>query len=410
MKKQPILTLACFLSFLPLNFGQNGCLPDGITFSSQAEIDNFPANYPGCTMIEGDVIVQEVVAGDIVSLDSLYPLVIIEGSVGIGLFSEGNLALGDLNGLENLTTIGEELNLFSNPMLSNLSGLSNLTTIGNEMTVSENPTLTNLEGLNSLIAIGGNLRIRLNSSLSSLSGLTSLESIGGGFSIRENDALVSLNGMESLHTLEGYLAISQNDALTDFSGFPATLTSIEMYLHIFDNDALVSLNGMENLTYVDADLDIFDNEALISLSGLENLDYTALSAVEIFNNPNLATCEVQFLCGYLENEGAAYINSNAPGCNSVPEVEDACSTVSVDNLISEEAIQVFPNPTTGIVHFEIPKNTEWKVSVRDATGRMVLPAQMLTNAQVDLSFLTPGLYLLELQDDRQRVLKKVVVE
>jgi len=34
------------------------CLPDGITFSTQAEIDDFQTNYPGCTEIEGDVIIN----------------------------------------------------------------------------------------------------------------------------------------------------------------------------------------------------------------------------------------------------------------------------------------------------------------------------------------------------------------
>ncbi len=31
------------------------CLPDGITFSTQAEIDSFQTNYPNCTEIHGDV-------------------------------------------------------------------------------------------------------------------------------------------------------------------------------------------------------------------------------------------------------------------------------------------------------------------------------------------------------------------
>ncbi len=29
------------------------CLPEGITFTTQAQIDNFQINYPGCTEIEG---------------------------------------------------------------------------------------------------------------------------------------------------------------------------------------------------------------------------------------------------------------------------------------------------------------------------------------------------------------------
>ncbi len=33
------------------------CLPQGITFSTQNQIDSFPINYPNCTVIEGEVTI-----------------------------------------------------------------------------------------------------------------------------------------------------------------------------------------------------------------------------------------------------------------------------------------------------------------------------------------------------------------
>ena len=36
------------------------CLPDGITFTSQLQIDNFNTNYAGCTEILGNVMIGEV--------------------------------------------------------------------------------------------------------------------------------------------------------------------------------------------------------------------------------------------------------------------------------------------------------------------------------------------------------------
>ena len=33
------------------------CLPDGITFTTQVQIDNFQTNYSGCNEIEGTVII-----------------------------------------------------------------------------------------------------------------------------------------------------------------------------------------------------------------------------------------------------------------------------------------------------------------------------------------------------------------
>ena len=33
------------------------CLPDGITFVLQSQVDNFQTNYPNCTEIEGSVTI-----------------------------------------------------------------------------------------------------------------------------------------------------------------------------------------------------------------------------------------------------------------------------------------------------------------------------------------------------------------
>jgi hypothetical protein len=37
-----------------------GCLPEGITFTTQDQIDNFQANYPECTEIEVDIILTQL--------------------------------------------------------------------------------------------------------------------------------------------------------------------------------------------------------------------------------------------------------------------------------------------------------------------------------------------------------------
>jgi len=71
------------------------CLPDGVTFTTQAEIDNFQTNYPGCTEIEGNVTIN----GDDIT---------------------------NLNGLENLTSIGGDLEIYYNETLVSLAGLENI--------------------------------------------------------------------------------------------------------------------------------------------------------------------------------------------------------------------------------------------------------------------------------------------
>jgi hypothetical protein len=51
--KKLILIIAAVAFSHSITFSQ-GCLPEGITFTTQAQIDSFQIDYPGCTEIEGD--------------------------------------------------------------------------------------------------------------------------------------------------------------------------------------------------------------------------------------------------------------------------------------------------------------------------------------------------------------------
>jgi len=69
-----ILTIHCSL-FILHSFSQP-CLPQGITFNTQEQIDNFQINYPNCTEIEGDMIIE---GDDITNLDGLNVLTAVGG-------------------------------------------------------------------------------------------------------------------------------------------------------------------------------------------------------------------------------------------------------------------------------------------------------------------------------------------
>ena len=56
--KKLILILALVVITHSIAFSQ-GCLPEGITFTTQEQIDNFHVNYPGCTEILGHVIIAD---------------------------------------------------------------------------------------------------------------------------------------------------------------------------------------------------------------------------------------------------------------------------------------------------------------------------------------------------------------
>jgi len=58
--------------------------PKGITFTTQAQIDSFQVNYPGCMGIEGFVVITDSYGGDdITNLNGLNVLTSIGGDLQI---------------------------------------------------------------------------------------------------------------------------------------------------------------------------------------------------------------------------------------------------------------------------------------------------------------------------------------
>ncbi len=257
------------------------CLPEGITFTTQEEIDNFQSNYPGCIEIEGDVTIN---GDDITNLDGLDVITAIGGMLVIGdtLYPyNGNPMLTNLEGLESLTSIEGSLHISGNSSLVNTTGLNQMASIGVSFKIQSNDSMTSFIGLENLTSIGGTLWIVANDNLTSLTGLDNLTSIAGGTNhILNNDALINLSGMESLTFIEGSLVIYGNEGLVNLTGLE-NLTSIGGNLTLGwgcgqagggqSIPNLVSLEGLDNLTSIGGGLTIQVCPVLTSLNGLSNL-------------------------------------------------------------------------------------------------------------------------------------------
>jgi len=247
------------------------CLPEGITFTSQEEIDNFQFNYPYCIEIEGDV---EINGEDITNL------------VGINV----------------LTFIGGDLWIDSCNILTGLSGLANLTFVGGDLWIEGCNILTGLSGLDDLTFVGGDLWIEGNNTLSNLIGLENVTSIGGNLIIEDNDILADLYGLQKLNQIGGDLFISGNNLLT-------------------------TIAELNSVTAINGNLWITNNAAIYNLWGLNNIDPGSIEELKIVDNPLLSECDVHSICDYLVNPGGTVqINNNATGCNDQQEIEEACET------------------------------------------------------------------------------------
>lgn len=185
----------------------------------------------------------------------------------------------------------------------NCTELAGFVNIAHEAGTSD--PITNLNGFINITTIG-ELVIKETTNLTDLTGLSGLTQVNSGISILDNIALTSLNGIENLTAIGAnspftMLTIAGNTALTDITAFQNVNSGFIHWTLIDGNPSLTSLEGMDNMVF---DPLMFD--------------------FQITNNPNLSVCAVEKICEYITSGGAATINGNAPGCETIGEVTTNC--------------------------------------------------------------------------------------
>lgn len=362
------------------------CFYRGVLFNSQAQIDSFASNYPGCNKIGGKVTIQEKVAGNITNLQGLAQIDTIFGGLQIGIDSAstgGNKALKNLKGLENLKYVGKFLFSY------------------------QNTSLTSLIGLNNLKVLDGTLLISNNNSLENLKNLDSLEFIGGYVALFENESLKSLNGLENLSAF-GALWLGQNHSLKNLDGLE-NLTSLNGLLGLFENDSLTNLSGLINLNSINGELHVYGNKSLRSLKGLENVSSATITNMEIGNNPRLSFCNVKSICDYLQTSGPATIQNNADGCNDIDEIIESCKPSSAETLsYQQDQIIIFPNPTEDLFTIVCRNECTFDYSIYSSGSGLIKSGEIKGKGEVDISSLPPGLYFVEIFLNNQVEVKKLL--
>ena len=382
------------------------CLPAGIIFTNQSQIDSFQINHPYCTKIEGFVQIE---GNDISNLDGLFVLTSINGY----LLINNNHILTDLSGLDNLTNVTGDLTIRDNHSLVSLAALDNLTAIGQDLMLFDNDELMSLSGLDNVAIVGNNLSINGNDQLSSLSGLEGLETVGnhvyiGNWSTGNNPLLTNLSGLDGLSYIGGVLTVRGNDALESLAGLE-NLDSIGSNLWLGKNMNLSNLSALTNLTSVGGEIAIDFNLALTSLSGLDNIAHESINDLYIYYNPLLSECEVQSICDYLANpNGITQINDNAAGCFSQEEVEEAC-TAGVYDIDYMSVFTIYPNPShSEIIISGLDKTTIEEVNIYNRLGQKVI-YQKGAETKINVSSLLPGMYVVEVLVEGARLREKLVI-
>jgi len=345
----------------------NPCPTGDITLSTQAEVDQFVANYPNCEVIEGTLTIS---GNDISDISGLSNITEIKGKIFIG--STPNLT--NIN-LKNLTTAGLGFILSGTGATS--ASFENLKTVngnGGPFYVSGNSVLQNLN-LPKLESTAGHLIISINPNLSSLD----LGQLISSFRIYiEDTKLTSLNLGKLKSVGEGSFFLKNNTKLLQFD--LSSLTAVS-YISIIENSQLEQISTLENLTTVTGNL-------------------------TITNNPNLTDCSG--LCNVLNNNGVTgtiTIENNPSACSSQSEVEASCASLAVTDELDSN-FTVYPNPTQGILTLSADL-ADAKYTITDIMGR-ILKKDILKTNTIDITTFKSGVYYLSIVKGNDTLVKTVI--
>lgn len=378
------------------------CPTENVILQSQIAIDNFPTDYPGCTIIPTDVsvIILDGSLMTITNLNGLNQITAIEGNFGI----RENGLLTNVDGLNQITTIGGNFWIWDNNLLTNLNGLNQISSVGGELWIEDNDALTNIDGFSEITSVGGDIQIQGNAALVNINGLNQLAFIGGDIEIIENDLLLNVNGLSQLTTVEENLYIIGNDALTNLNGLNQ-VTTVQEILQIRENASLTNVDGLSQITSI-GDLSINNNGALTNVDGLSQTNSVG-GFLRIENNSQLNQCCA--LCPLFVAEvadpsvigGNITIENNLTGCNSEAEI-NACSPCDLVSTPMPEhtstQLNIYPNPAKNILHFQYdsPTNELVYFTIENHLGQQVIQSQAYTNQpiSIDISDYPVGLYSL----------------
>lgn len=393
MSMYRITLLFCFLLCFDVQ-GQS-CLPAYTTFTRQEQIDSFSIVYPGCTEIEGSLVLS---GPNIKNFNGLLQLRHIQGELNIYNTMAVNVA-----GLDSILSVGSLL-ITGNYHLENFNALHQIENL-DRLTISGN-VITDYSGLSSLkvantILLSGILNTDLSflpPTLSfksiELNYLTELQSLYGlphgdnflegieKIKLKYNNNLTDISallGIRKLNTLE----ISSNNRLTSLTGldslevinsidllFNNKLTSITALYHvkeiqelqIRENPSLLNLHGLDSITSIGF-ISIWNNSALPSLEGLNQLRVVERNAVfENGNFEDLTGLGLDSVYGYIRLTDNYHL-TNLNGLQSlkyvggqliISENPELIALTHLDSLNYVNSVSILSNPKLEDLHgFEV---------------------------------------------------------
>ena len=189
------------------------------------------------------------------------------------------------------------------------------------------------------------------------------------------------------------------------------------------------MNGLDSLHEVGGTMTVFFNSQLTSLDGLDSLEEVGASLMIYYNFSLKGCCPIYDLINSGNIGGATVIFFNSNNCNSVADINAACSNNPLVEPPTGNGLQVrtpssgfepgkdfnlFPNPADEFVNILIFGNyQEGRLKIFDTTGKTVTERRFGQNVVEEKIFVTdwrPGIYLAQVILDDKILVKKLVIQ
>ncbi len=403
-----VVYLVLFFTFFCRSLVAQDCLPDGITFTSQADIDSFPINYPGCDTIKGNLVLSE---NTFYNFQPLNGIEVIEG--GLYVIDSG---FENFEGLENLTTVGGELFLYYTHPQS-LSGLENLTSLGG-LYIYESYFIPNFQPLTNLEELNGRISLYLLEELDDISGIAHLSPKG---EININSCLnlatlpempnLDIDSIDNLVLINSGFYFCNTQWVCEYveSGKPVTIVNnndkcddlgwVELTCNYTDND--------EDCVYSDIDCD--DENPNVSPYEEEN-PYNGIDDDCNENTPDDDLDGDGFLLADDCNDQNPTINPNAEDIpnNGIDEDCDGEDSIVSNREITSSGISVFPNPVRHQLTIRFSHPLGARVALKSISGQTIMEQEFYQEVLVDMEHLPSGVYVILIEASAYQWVERVV--
>jgi hypothetical protein len=350
-----------------------------------------------CTLIAQNVTIPDanfkayLLGNSSINTNSDTEIQLTEASTFSGTINCEFLTIGSLSGIESFT------------MLTNLNcRYNNLTSLN----VSSNTALTSLNcDQNPITALNVSQNTQLlslicnNTSISSLDltqniSLTELQCVEGqmtSITLGNNTALTHLWCRDNQI---GTLNLSQCVALEELHCEENQITGLILGSH----PQLFNFNAHTN------QFTVLDLSSLTGLTQISLQNNTNLSSLNLANNNNTIITKVNATgtaLDCIQVDDMAYSNTNWMGSNFTVDtgleyLED-CATVGVNDVKEVLAIDIYPNPTEGVLNIELNKVSSLKIV--NLVGKTVATySGVIGMNTVHVNNLPSGMYFIELHD------------